>query len=353
MPTALLRRTAAQMFMIGIPGPTLDRETHAFLAEHPPGGVILFKRNVRTARQVRALVTELHETGAGVTPLVAIDHEGGRVHRLPRPFTHFPPAMTVAAGGDAKVVEAVGRAMGRELAAVGFDLDFAPVLDVWSNPRNRVIGDRALGTTPARAARLALALARGLERGGVLTCGKHFPGHGDTTGDSHFVLPRVRRSRRDLEALELLPFRRAIAAGVPALMTAHVVYPALDRRPATLSSKICRDLLRRRLGFAGVLFSDDLEMNAVAGRTTPGRAAVAALRAGCDMLLVCQSLPAARAAMRGVEDALARGMLDARAVATSLSRIEALRRRRPRRRAAGRLAWPAHARLARRLATAR
>ncbi|HUE29302.1 MAG TPA: glycoside hydrolase family 3 N-terminal domain-containing protein, partial [Verrucomicrobiae bacterium] len=165
--------------------------------------------------------------------------------------------------------------------------------------------------------------------------------------------PRVRRSRRALAALELVPFARAVAARIPALMTAHVVYPALDpRRPATLSPAICRDLLRRRLGFRGVLFSDDLEMNAVAARSTPARSAVAALRAGCDMLLVCQSLDAARAAMRGVEDAVVAGTLPAADVATALGRIAALRHRlRPAPRATP-LGWPAHQRLASRLAAA-
>src|SRR5207244_4180699 len=197
---------------------------------------------------------------------------------------------------------------------------------VWPNPRNRVIGDRAFGTTPRAVARLALAFARGLARAGVLACGKHFPGHGATVGDSHFVLPRVGRTRRELAATDLLPFARAAAAGIPALMTAHVVVPALDpRRPATLSAKICRDLLHRRFHFRGVLFSDDLEMQAMAGRWRPGRAAVEALRAGCDMLLVCQSLAAAREAIAGVEDALDRGRLDAAAIATSLRRIHGLR----------------------------
>jgi beta-N-acetylhexosaminidase len=352
MPTAVLRRSVAQLFMVGIPGPTLDRATRAFLAEHPPGGVILFRRNVRSAGQIRRLTAALHATGAGVTPLVALDHEGGRVHRLRRPFTHFPPAATVAAHRDVRLVEAVGRAMGEELRAVGIDLDFAPVLDVWSNPRNRVIGDRAFGTEPASVARLGLALARGLARAGILACGKHFPGHGASAGDSHFVLPHVRRSRRALRTVEIAPFARAIAARIPALMTAHVVYPALDpRRPATLSPAICRDLLRRRLGFRGVLFSDDLEMNAVAARSTPARSAVEALRAGCDMLLVCQSLDAAGAAMRGVEEAIERGRLDAADVTAKLARIQALRlalgNARPR---AARLRWPAHTRLAQRAA---
>jgi beta-N-acetylhexosaminidase len=338
--------------MVGLPGPRLDRRTRTFLTEHPPGGVILFKRNIRSAAQLRRLTDAIHETGAGVPPLVALDHEGGRVHRLPRPFTHFPPAASVGARHDRRLAEAVGRAMGEELRAAGIDLDFAPVLDVWSNPRNRVIGDRAFATDPAGVARLGLAFARGLERAGVLACGKHFPGHGASAGDSHFVLPRVRRSRRALAALELVPFARAVAAGIPALMTAHVVYPALDpRRPATLSPEICRGLLRRRLRFRGVLFSDDLEMNAVAARSTPARSAVDALRAGCDMLLVCQSLGAARAAMRGVEEAVARGTLRGQDVADALARIQALRRalgasRTPE----PRPSWAAHARLARRVA---
>ena len=338
MPTSLLRRTASGLFMVGIPGPRLDAATRRILVERPPGGVILFRRNVRSAEQLRDLTGELHALGAGASPLIALDHEGGRVHRLPPPFTHFPPAATVAASGDARLVESVGLAMGRELSAVGVDVDFAPVLDVWSNPRNQVI------------ARLGLALARGLARGGVVPCGKHFPGHGGTVGDSHHVLPRVTSSRRTLAQIDLAPFVRAIRARVPALMTAHVVYDALDpRRPATLSSRICHDLLRRRLGFRGVLFSDDLEMQAVAGRRTPERSAVAALAAGCDMLLVCQSLDAAVRAMDGVERAVERATLDGPAVTRSLLRIQALRRRVAARRAPTRLGWPAHARLAARI----
>jgi beta-N-acetylhexosaminidase len=350
MPTSLLRRTVSGLFMVGIPGPGLDPATRRILSERPPGGVILFRRNVRSAEQLRALVDELHALGAGVPPLVALDHEGGRVHRLPAPFTHFPPAAAVAAGGDVRLVESVGLAMGRELAAVGIDVDFAPVLDVWSNPRNQVIGDRAFGTTPAVVARFGLALARGLARAGVVPCGKHFPGHGGTVGDSHLVLPRVRTSRRALARVDIAPFVRAIRARIPALMTAHVVYTTLDpRRPATLSSRICHDLLRRRLGFRGVLFSDDLEMQAVAGRGTPERSAVGALAAGCDMLLVCQSLDAAVGAMDGVERAVERARLDATALTRSLLRIQGLRRRRRSRRRA-RLGWPAHARLAARIA---
>jgi len=351
MPTAVLRRSVAQLFMVGIPGPALDADARAFLQEYTPGGIVLFKRNVQSATQVRRLVVELHALGPGVAPIVAIDHEGGRVDRLRlRPFTHFPPAAMVAATGSTRVVQAVAEAMGRELSAIGIDLDFAPVLDVWANPRNEVIADRAFGTTAPLVARMGVAAIDGLLRGGVLPCGKHFPGHGRTFGDSHKVLPRVPASRAALSKVELVPFTRAIRAGIPALMTAHVVYPALDpKQPATLSRAIATTLLRERLRFGGVLFSDDLEMQAVAGRTNPERLAPAALAAGCDMLLVCQSLDVARRAIAGVEEAVERGTLAPARVLEAIGRVQALRARIPKRTADLRLGWPAHARLARRI----
>src|SRR5262249_6934162 len=178
-----------------------------------------------------------------------------------------------------------------------------------------VIGDRAFGTTPGPVARLGLALARGLSRGGVVPCGKHFPGHGGTLGDSHHVPPRVATPRRTLDQIDIAPFVRAIPAHIPALMTAHVVYAAVDpRRRATAASRMPPDLLRRRLGFRGAPFSSDRERHAAPGRRTPERSAVGALAAGCDMLLVCQSLDAAVRAMEGVERAVEGGRLDATAL---------------------------------------
>ncbi len=356
MPTSLMRRTVAGLFMVGIPGPRLDPASRAVLTEHPPGGFVLFRRNVRSARQIRDLVGALHDLGPGVPPLVAIDHEGGRVQRLGRPFTHFPPMARLGATGDPRLARAVGLAMGRELAAVGIDLDFAPVLDVWSNPRNTVIADRAFGRTPEEVVRTALPFAEGLLAAGVVPCGKHFPGHGDTTADSHQVLPRLRHSLAVLRRRELQPFVAAIRAGFPALMTAHVVYTAIDpRRPATLSPAIVTGLLRRRLGFRGAVFSDDMHMGAIAPHHSPARAAVSALRAGCDMLLFCQSLEVAREAMLGVERALARGALAPERVAEALARIQGLRRLRAAhapsdRTTSTRLGWPRHDRLRARLA---
>jgi beta-N-acetylhexosaminidase len=349
MVTAVARRPAGQLFMVGIPGPTLDAGSEAFLREYTPGGVVLFKRNAKTAAQIRRLTAAVRTIGAGPRPLIAIDHEGGRVDRLPRPFTHFPAAARVAAAGGAGAARHVGRAMGRELAAVGIDLDFAPVLDVATHPRNQVIGDRAFADSPGLVARCGVAFAAGLREAGIVPCGKHFPGHGGTAGDSHLVLPRDRRARRELLATNLPPFTRAMRAGIPALMTSHVVYPALDTRPATLSRAICHDLLRRRLGFTGVLFSDDLEMQAVARRRQPERTAVAALTAGCDMLLVCASLDLAARSIEAVARALVRGRLAPPVAMRSLARIEGLRRLGRPANPSARLAWPRHAALARRL----
>lgn len=191
--------------------------------------------------------------------------------------------------GDVDVARRIARAVGRELAVAGITLPFAPVLDVNTCPANPVIGDRAFGSDPDTVARFGVAWVEGLQSAGILACGKHFPGHGDTAKDSHVDLPVVEQPRERLERVEMAPFRAAAAAGVAMLMTAHVVYPALDaERPATLSAAACSEA-RAAIGFDGVLVSDDLEMQAVAARWSIEEAAVQAVAAGCDLLLVCWS----------------------------------------------------------------
>jgi beta-N-acetylhexosaminidase len=321
-----LRRVVARLFLAGLPGPALDAETRRLHADVPFGGVTLFKANAGTPFGMRTLARALHALDPAAPPLVAIDHEGGRVHRLSAPFTHFPPAREVAEHGRA-AVRAVATAMARELAALEIDLTFAPVLDVASNPANPVIGDRAHGATAEAVANAALTAFRATRAAGLLTCGKHFPGHGDTATDSHLELPVVRRDRRALGALELVPFRRAIAAAFPMLMTAHVHYPALDRDlPATLSPAIVTTLLRRRLGFRGVIATDDLEMRAITDHWGPGEAAVAALHAGCDLLLFCHRQDWLREAVEAVERAVTAGRLSERRITESHRRVLALLR---------------------------
>jgi len=311
--------------MVGIPGSDLDADTRGTLARLAVGGVILFRRNVADVAQLAALTAELH--GLPSRPLIGIDHEGGRVLRVGAPFTAFPPMATVGATGDADLARQVGCAMGRELRAAGIDLNFAPVLDVHSNPANPVIGDRAFGNNPALVANMGVAFMRGLQAGGVIACGKHFPGHGDTELDSHLALPTVHRDRAGLDRTELPPFRAAIAAGIPLIMTAHVRYPALDReRPATLSPLILRTLLREQLGFRGVVVSDDLEMRAISGQHDIGDAAVATLSAGVDLLSICADLGKTECAAEAIERAVIDKQLDLAILEAAADRVRAVER---------------------------
>ncbi|MFM7141362.1 MAG: beta-N-acetylhexosaminidase [Alphaproteobacteria bacterium] len=280
----------SRLVVTGLDGPRLDARSRRRLERLAPGGVILFRRNVVDPEQVRALTREVRAV-LGPRAIVSLDQEGGRVQRLRAPFGEWPPMRRIGAAGSTALSREVGRALGREVAAAGFDCDFAPVLDVDSNPSNPVIGDRSFHRDPATAARLALAFAAGLRDAGVIACGKHFPGHGDTELDSHLALPVVRRSARVLDRVELAPFRAAIRARLPMLMTAHVVYTALDPDlPATLSPAILRDLLRDRLRFRGVVVSDDLGMHALDAFGPLADRGAAAISAGCDLLLACGSL---------------------------------------------------------------
>ncbi|MEZ4365611.1 MAG: beta-N-acetylhexosaminidase [Kofleriaceae bacterium] len=301
------RRDVGEVLWFGIEGPELSAARAAALNRGEFGGVILFKRNLQIetigsgveAQEVidldalAALIAAVHRAAPSDSPaLVSVDQEGGVVQRVRAPATRWPPMLTLdrlAPPDDVAVAEQVGRALGRELGALGFDVDFAPILDVHTNEANPIIGDRALGRAADTVARRALALARGLEAGGVLGCGKHFPGHGDTHTDSHLELPRIDHPWSRLEAVELAPFAAAAKADVPMVMTAHVVFAALDDQvPATLSPKAITGVLRQRLGYRGVIVSDDLDMKAIAANYGIAEAAVLAIRAGCDVLLCCR-----------------------------------------------------------------
>jgi beta-N-acetylhexosaminidase len=271
--------------MVGFDGPSgpVERALEAGRA----GGAILFARNVESALQVKDLTARLQAAGDGAT-ILAVDQEGGRVARLSRAgLQDGQSARDLAAPGDPAAARRWGRETGAALKALGFTLDFAPVLDVDTNPDNPVIGDRAYGPDPATVTAFAREAALGLLDAGIAPCGKHFPGHGDTALDSHHDLPRVRHDEARLTAVELAPFA-ALCPVLPAVMTAHVVYDAWDRgRPATLSEPIVTGILRRRLGFSGLIVSDDLEMAAVADRYGPAEAAVLAVSAGVELLLFC------------------------------------------------------------------
>ena len=286
-----LAEQVGRLLFVGFDGLDAPQELLTRIARGQVGGVILFSRNIDSPGQVSELVQRLHAAAPAEHRLfVSVDQEGGRVQRLRAPLCEWPPMARLGAIDDLQLTEAVGRGLGEDLRLLGFDIDFAPVLDVVDNAENTVIGDRAFGATAEAVAAHGVAFARGLASSSVLACGKHFPGHGGPVADSHHVRPQ---DDRDASALErdLVPFRAAIAADLPLLMVAHVVYPALDASgPATFSRAICHDLLRDTLGFEGAVVSDDLEMGAIVGEGAIDEAAHAALRAGIDLFLVCHRL---------------------------------------------------------------
>ncbi len=274
--------------MAGFDGYQLTPELAAIAREFSLGGVVFFKRNVEEPAQVAEVAWQASALGDGLPPWIAVDQEGGRVARFKRPFTEWPPMATLGRSGDLALAGRFAAALAAELRAVGITLDFAPVLDIFTNPKNTVIGDRALAGEAATVASLGTTIITALQSAGLAACGKHFPGHGDTVADSHHDLPVVEHEPARLRAIEFEPFRAAMRAGVASLMTAHVVVPAFDElNPATLSKTMVQGILRDELGFDGLVFTDDMEMKAVAARMPVPDAAVQALAAGCDAVLVC------------------------------------------------------------------
>ncbi len=312
--------------IVGLTGHSLDPVERRLLEELRPLGIILFAKNFDRHSpdwrlKLDRLFRECKDACENEQLLLSVDHEGGRVFRFPDDVTRFPAARQWKS--DARDV---GAAMGAELAALGFNLSFAPVLDVHSEPCNPVIGERAFSQSVDEASDWAESFRAGLESAGIISCGKHFPGHGATTQDSHKELPRLEVSLETMEQRELVPFTRAIAADIPMIMTAHVVYPALDQaNPATLSRVIVDELLRRRLGFSKVVITDDLEMRAL-DLYTPEQKALMALTAGNDVLL--EANPAEEPALK-IAERMARALADehgrGRDFSPSRNRIAALK----------------------------
>ncbi|MGC4118254.1 MAG: beta-N-acetylhexosaminidase [Myxococcales bacterium] len=297
-----LKKLAASVVVIGFDGQEPTAEARELIAQGI-GGAILFKRNVGAPAQTAALCSELKQ--AAKRPfLLCVDQEGGRVARLRGgSFTEVPSMRSIGSRSDEALAQDVGRLLAREVRAAGFDVDFAPVLDVDTNPANPVIGDRSLAREAEAVAKLGVALAKGIESESVASCGKHFPGHGDTAQDSHLTLPRLPHDMRRLREVELVPFAAYAKARLASIMTAHVVFEALDPEiPATFSAKVLTELLRKELRFEGVIVSDDLEMKAVADRYGMDEAAVRSVAAGVDLLLVCHKAER----QQKVIDALAR-----------------------------------------------
>jgi beta-N-acetylhexosaminidase len=293
-------RLAASVVVVGFDGTEPPMEV-VELNRQGVAGAILFRRNVASPVQIAELCAEL-KRAAERPYLLCVDQEGGAVARLRGPpFTEVPSMRRLGERCDEALARDVGRLLAREVRAAGIDVNFAPVLDVDTNPANPVIGDRSLSRDPSVVARLGVALAQAMESEGVASCGKHFPGHGDTSQDSHLTLPRLPHGMERLEQVELVPFKAYARAKLASLMTAHVVFEALDSGvPATFSEEAQTGLVRRKLGFEGVLISDDLEMKAISDHHGMDEAAVRSILAGVDLLLVCRQADRQQRAIDGL-----------------------------------------------------
>ncbi len=322
MPTNDLRQLAGRLIMIRLFGTALDADTAAFIRANRIRGACLFRQNMTDAAQLTRFTSDLKDA-MGEHALIALDQEGGAVVRalwVPPP----PSAMALGAAGDEPLARDVGAAVARAIRALGFNWNFAPVLDLNNNPRNPVIAERSFGADPDRATALALAWMAGSGSEGVACCVKHFPGHGDTHVDSHRDLPTVDKPLPELERFEFAPFRAA-APHAPAVMTAHIVYPALDAdNPATMSRAILHDLLRTQWNYDGVIITDGMDMHAIAHRYDAGDAAVNALMAGADMVMAIGSRDTQERTIAAIAAAIEDGRLPLADVHARLARLDRL-----------------------------
>jgi beta-N-acetylhexosaminidase len=322
------REKIGQLFMVGFTGTSVTPDLASFIKGYNPGGVILFSRNLESLDQIVQLTNDLQRCSPHSPLLIAIDQEGGRVSRLPKGFTIFPPCDVLGRCNSTELAYAAAATIAKELRAVGINMNMAPVLDVNSNPDNPVIGDRAFGSTPEIVSELGWATAAGLQDNQIVACGKHFPGHGDTNADSHKELPVVEAARERLEVVEFPPFRHAVAQGVATMMTAHVLYRALDEKlPATLSPTIIANLLRKELRYDGVVLTDDLEMHAIIDHYGIEDAAIRAVLAGCDVLLICKDRDREIAAFTAIEQAVASGIISTERLDQSAARVARVKAR--------------------------
>jgi beta-N-acetylhexosaminidase len=317
-----LRKTAGQLIMIRFPGTVLDAATADFLKANSIRAVCLFRGNMTDSEQLAKLTADLRAV-MGPESLIGIDQEGGAVVRstwVPAP----PAAMGLGAADDTDLAYRTGAAVARAVKALGFNWNFAPVLDLNNNPHNPVIAERSFGAEPKRAAELAMSWMAGSHAEGVACCVKHFPGHGDTNVDSHRDLPTVNKPVEELDRLELAPFRIA-SASAPAMMTAHIVYPTLDPdNPATMSRRILTGLLRDEWKYKGIVITDGMDMHAIAGRYGVGNAAVRALTAGADMVMALGTTETQNETLDAIAAALASGELSQDEVQIRLDRLGAL-----------------------------
>ncbi len=329
-----LEQRVAQMFIVNLYGSQLTEAGRNFLTQQQPGGLVLLPENVKTPAEVTQLINTYQQTitEIGGLPLfIAVDQEGGTIAHLSKGFTTFPVPMLLTATGDVDLAERVGQAMAQEMLAVGVNMDLAPVADLETNPNNPIIKRRSFGNDPMMTSPILAGFIKGMQDGNVLATAKHFPGHGDSSTDSHTGLPVIALDRERLETVELVPFRAAIAAGVSTVMVAHIWYPALEPQkdlPASMSHNIVTGLLREEMGYQGLIVTDALDMDAIDTVYSYPNAALSAIKAGVDLVIAAHvSLEAQAAGIQAVIDAVRSGEIPEARINESVRRILAAKER--------------------------
>jgi beta-N-acetylhexosaminidase len=319
-----------QLFIVGFDGVSLPKAAQNLLGRRRGGGAILFKRNIESLEQVVALNAQIVGAAGGDFPaLISVDQEGGRVARLREICTPVPTMRELARRAESSpgLIFKTAAMMGRELASLGFHLDYAPIADVDSNKDNPIIGDRAFSSDALATGDMCAEFIKGLQSSGVAACAKHFPGHGDTQTDSHLELPVLAHTLERLRELELIPFEKAIAADVATMMTAHVLLPAIDEVPATLSRKLLTDVLREQMRYKGLIISDDLEMKGIANHYDLKDTVLMGIEAGVDIFLVCRDTDMAEEAIGYLQTLVERGKVSRERIHQSLTRIHAFKKK--------------------------
>lgn len=319
-----------QMVTVGIEGYTLDDNSRKLIEEYNVGGIILFGKNVDSSNQLLSLINSLKEANSKnrIPLFISVDEEGGRVSRMPKEIKKLPTSKRIGQMNNKELSYKIGTILAEELNMFGFNMDFAPVLDINSNPKNPVIGDRAYGAELEIVRDLGIETMKGIQSGGIISVIKHFPGHGDTSVDSHIGLPTIEHDIERLNSLELVPFKDAIKNGADTIMVAHILLSKIDPDyPSSLSKTIITDILREQLGFNGVVISDDMTMGAIVENYEIGNAAIKAINAGSDIVLVAHGLDNSLAVINSIKEAVANGIISEERLNESVYRILSLKQR--------------------------
>lgn len=325
-----LKEKIGQLLVVGFEGTSINSDIEKYIENYKVGGFILFSRNIRNADESFKLINDIKEknTQNSIPLFISIDEEGGGVSRLPKEFLKLPSAKMIGNANREEISFEYGKVIGARVKSLGFNLDFAPVLDINSNPKNPVIGDRSFGDTEKIVSKNGISVVKGLKEEGLISAVKHFPGHGDTSVDSHKNLPVVYKTKDELKDLELIPFKKAIKEDIDAIMVAHILYKDIDKDyPATMSKSIIEKLLREDLSFKGVVMSDDMTMGAIIKTYSLEEASVKFLKSGGDILLICHGRDNPRLVFEAIEKAVEEKILSEEEIDKKVYRIISLKKK--------------------------